>query len=197
MNKPAATDRTAELADGGTVRSDPHFLAPAEADELLDLLLRTVPWAQEKTAWGRPLPRLTAWYADPGLTYRYSGVVHQPLPWTDPLLAVRRRVEAAAGGPFNSLLLNFYRDGRDSVGYHADDEPELGADPVVPSVSLGATRRFVLRHNHTGERVTYELTHGSLLLMGGTLQHHWKHAVPKAAAAAGPRINLTFRRIFR
>jgi alkylated DNA repair dioxygenase AlkB len=185
------------LADGGTILYDPHFLGPDEADRLFEELRSAVPWAQEKTGWGRPLPRLTAWYADAGLTYRYSGVVHPALPWTEALFAVRCRVEAAAGSTFNSLLLNYYRDGRDSVGFHADDEPELGPDPVVPSVSLGAARRFVLRHSRTGERVVYELTHGSLLVMGGTLQHHWAHAVPKSAAASGGRINLTFRRIVR
>jgi alkylated DNA repair dioxygenase AlkB len=185
-----------EVADGGTLYYDRDFLTPPEADRLFEELRTAVPWHQERTSWGSAFPRLTAWYADPGLTYHYSGVTHAGLAWTETLQDVRRRVEAAAGAPFNSLLLNFYRDGSDSVGWHADDEPELGPNPVVPSVSLGAVRRFVLRHNGTGERRTFELTHGSLLVMGGTLQHHWKHAVPKQAAGVGPRINLTFRRIF-
>jgi alkylated DNA repair dioxygenase AlkB len=186
-----------EVADGGVIVLDRAFLSAAEADELFALLQAEVPWRQEKTRWGHSFPRLTAWYADPDLTYSYSGVTHQGLAWTEELTAVRRRVEAAAGAAFNSLLLNFYRDGKDTVGYHADDEPELGTNPIVPSVSLGATRTFVLRHNTTGDRLQFELTHGSLLLMGGTLQHHYKHALPRARGPVGARINLTFRRILR
>ena len=129
------------------------------------------------------------------MAYTYSGVTHESSPWPDYLLGVRERVEGVAGLPFNSLLLNCYRDGNDSIGFHADDEPELGDDPVVPSVSLGATRRFVLRHNRTRERVTYDLTHGSLLLMGGTTQRHWRHAVPRTRGPVGLRVNLTFRNI--
>jgi alkylated DNA repair dioxygenase AlkB len=186
-----------EMADGGVVTFDPDFLSCADADRLFEILKADVPWRQEKTRFGHAFPRLTAWYADAGLTYSYSGVTHHALAWTAPLDEVRRKVEAAAGAPFNSLLLNYYRGGGDSIGYHADDEPELGRNPVVPSVSLGATRTFVLRHNATGERRTFELTHGSLLLMAGTLQHHYKHAVPRSRSAVGPRINLTFRHIVK
>jgi alkylated DNA repair dioxygenase AlkB len=186
-----------EMADGGIVVFDPHFLCAAQADPLFEVLKTDVPWRQEKTRWGNAFPRLTAWYADAGLTYSYSGVTHDALPWTAALTEVRRRVEAVAGAPFNSLLLNYYRSGEDSVGFHADDEAELGRNPVVPSVSLGATRTFVLRHNATGLRHKFDLTHGSLLLMAGTLQHHYKHAVPRSRTAVGPRINLTFRRIVR
>jgi alkylated DNA repair dioxygenase AlkB len=184
-----------EVADGGILVHDPDFLGRQEADELLQELKFATPWRQEVTAWGRPFPRLTAWYADEGLTYRYSGVTHHGLAWTASLAGLRRRVEGAAGGVFNSLLLNYYRDGRDSVGFHADDEPELGPNPVVPSVSLGGTRRFVLRHNRSGQRLHFDLTHGSLLVMAGTLQHHWKHTLPRASGPVGERINLTFRRI--
>jgi alkylated DNA repair dioxygenase AlkB len=184
-----------DVVDGGVITYDPAFLGPQEANQLFDELQSATPWRQEKTSWGRPLPRLTAWYADPGLTYSYSGVTHHGLAWTRSLAALRRRVEEEAGDVFNSLLLNYYRDGRDSIGFHADDEPELGRNPVVPSVSLGATRRFVLRHGRSGERLQFELTHGSLLVMAGTLQHHWKHALPRARGAVGARINLTFRRI--
>jgi alkylated DNA repair dioxygenase AlkB len=184
-----------EMAEGGVILFDPHFLSPAEADRLFEALKTDVPWQQENSRWGNAFPRLTAWYADPGLTYSYSGVTHHALAWTEPLVEVRRRVEATAGASLNSLLLNYYRSGQDSIGFHADDEAELGRNPVVPSVSLGATRTFVLRHNATGERRTFKLTHGSLLLMAGTLQHHYKHAVPRARGEVGPRINLTFRRI--
>ncbi len=184
-----------EVADGGRIIHDPDFLSPTEADQLLAELKSATPWRQEITRWGQPFPRLTAWYADSGLTYRYSGVTHEALEWTESLRVIRRQVEDAAGSTFNSLLLNYYRDGRDTVGFHADDEPELGRDPIVPSISLGATRRFVLRHNHSGQRLQFALTHGSLLIMAGTLQHHWKHALPRTREAVGGRINLTFRRI--
>jgi alkylated DNA repair dioxygenase AlkB len=197
MSAAAASPRTIEVADGGTISFNPAFLGKEEADRLLEVLRKVVPWKQEKTSWGNAFPRLTAWYADPGLTYSYSGVTHHALQWNEPLRAVKRRVEEAAGAPCNSLLLNYYRDGKDSIGFHSDAEPELGRNPVVPSVSLGATRTFILRHDRTGERLSYELTHASLLIMGGTLQHHWKHMVPKAAGTVGERINLTFRNILR
>jgi alkylated DNA repair dioxygenase AlkB len=186
-----------KLADGGVIVWDSAFLSTPEADALFARLQAEVSWRQEKTRWGHGFPRLTAWYADPGLTYTYSGVTHQALAWTEALTGVRRRVEEAASAPFNSLLLNFYRDGQDSIGFHADDEPELGPNPIVPSISLGATRTFVLRHNATGARRTFDLTHGSLLLMAGTLQHYWKHSLPRVRTPAGPRINLTFRQILR
>src|SRR5262249_39297207 len=152
-------------------------------------------WRQHKGPFGNPIPRLLGYHADPGVVYRYSGLVHQAVLWPDFLLGVRQRVEQVAGAPFNSLLLNYYRDGSDAIGFHADDEEELGLNPVVPSISLGATRRFVLRHNRTRERIHYDLTHGSLLLMAGTTQHHWQHALPRSDQPVGERINLTFRNI--
>jgi alkylated DNA repair dioxygenase AlkB len=182
-----------ELRDGVLVY-DPAFFGPAEADGLLGALRDGTAWRQE-VGRGRPFPRLTAWYADRGVDYRYSGVTHVGTGWTATLDAVRRRVEAAAGAAFNSVLLNRYRDGRDSIGMHADDEPELGVNPVVASVSLGAARTFVLRHRKTREKVTLELAHGSLLVMAGACQHHWLHGVPKTARDVGERINLTFREI--
>jgi alkylated DNA repair dioxygenase AlkB len=190
-----STARTIPLADGGTLLYDPHFLSPEEADELFATLKARTAWRQERSAFGHPFPRLTAYHADPGVTYAYSGVEHESVPWPDYLAEVRRRIEEVAGAAFNSLLLNYYRGGQDSVGWHADDEPELGPDPVVPSVSLGGVRRFVLRHNRTREKREFDLGHGSLLLMGGTCQRFWKHAVPKTSAPVAERINLTFRNI--
>jgi alkylated DNA repair dioxygenase AlkB len=184
-----------EIADGGLLVYDPAFLPRDQADELFAALRDRTPWKQEAGSFGRPFPRLTAYHADAGVTYRYSGVEHQAAPWPDYLVEIRRRVEEVAEAPFNSLLLNYYRDGQDSIGWHADDEPELGTNPVVPSVSLGATRRFILRHNRTKERLPFELSHGSLLIMAGTTQHHWRHAVPKTDRPVGERINLTFRHI--
>jgi alkylated DNA repair dioxygenase AlkB len=144
---------------------------------------------------GRPFPRLTAWFADDGLVYRYSGVTHEGTGWLPELLDVKQRVEAASGASFNSLLLNLYRDGRDSIGFHTDAEPELGLKPVVASVSLGAVRQFILKHKKTGEKLDFRLAHGSLLVMAGSCQHHWLHGVPKTDAVVGERINLTFREI--
>jgi alkylated DNA repair dioxygenase AlkB len=183
------------IADGGTLSYHPHFLPRGEADGLFEVLKAHTPWKQEKGAFGHPFPRLTAYYADPGVVYRYSGVTHPAFDWPEHLVPLRRHVEGAAGAPFNSLLLNYYRGGKDSIGFHADDEAELGVNPVVPSVSLGATRTFVLRHNRSGERITYDLTHGSLLVMGGSTQHHWRHSLPRTARPVGERINLTFRNI--
>jgi alkylated DNA repair dioxygenase AlkB len=182
------------LRDGGTLLFAPAFFTPAEADALFAELRAATPWKQECSP-GRKFPRLTAWYADPGMSYTYSGVTHQAVPWTLELLAVKQRVEATSETTFNSLLLNLYRNGRDSIGFHADDEPELGVNPVIASVSLGAERKFVLKHVESGEKLEFWLPHGSLLVMGGTSQHHWRHGVPKTKKPVGERINLTFRRL--
>ncbi len=170
------------------------------ADELLQELIAGTPWRQETvTLFGRriPQPRLTAWYADAGQAYAYSGVALQPLPWTPSLQAVKTCMETLAATAFNGALLNFYRDQRDSVGLHADDEKELGPEPVIASVSLGATRAFTLRHRSDRQRPTIRiaLPHGSVLLMRGATQRHWKHGIEKQRLPCGPRVNLTFRRI--
>jgi len=180
------------------IRYLPGAFTQADADRLFDALRRGIDWRQEQiTLFGqrRLVPRLVAWHGDPGARYTYSGAVHEPLPWTPALLELRDRVESLAGQPFNSVLLNLYRDGRDGMGWHADDEPELGRDPVIASVSLGATRRFRLRHRKHRDTIHVDLGHGSLLLMQGPTQHHWVHAVPKTSRPVGERINLTFRRI--
>jgi len=177
----------------------PHAFGADEARELLDTLIRSIDWAQEEIVIfgeAKRVPRLVAWHGDPGAGYTYSGTHHEPRPWTPELATMRARVEALCGRRFNSVLLNRYRDGRDGMGWHADDEPELGRNPVIASVSLGATRRFRLRHRRNrAEPVTLPLTSGSLLCMGGALQHHWLHALPKTATPVGERLNLTFRYI--
>jgi hypothetical protein len=183
------------VEDGGVLTYFPDFYPREEVDSLFASLMSTIAWKQEHGRFNRPFPRLTALYADAGLVYTYSGVTYPALPWTPELQAIRRRVEAAAGAPLNSVLLNRYRDGADSIGFHADDEPELGTNPVVPSISLGAERRFVLRHRRSKRRIEIDLKHGSLLVMAGTLQHFWDHALPKTAKPVGERINLTFRQI--
>jgi alkylated DNA repair dioxygenase AlkB len=183
-----------DIHDGGTVEYHEAFYAKTAADALFEILRGETPWQQERSRMG-PFPRLTAWYADAGLTYSYSGVTHEALPWTEALTEVRKRVETTAATLFNSVLLNFYRDGNDSIGYHTDAEPELGVNPVIASISLGSVRQFVLKHIKSGEKLKFDLAHGSLLLMGGTCQHHWVHGVPKTKSAVGPRVNLTFRNI--
>ncbi|MBI1282613.1 MAG: alpha-ketoglutarate-dependent dioxygenase AlkB [Anaerolineaceae bacterium] len=176
---------------------DYHFFTPTESNKLLTDLTANIAWGQKSiTIMGKQVmqPRLIAWYGDEGKSYRYSGLTVHPLLWTPTLLEMKARVEQAAGVTFNSVLLNLYRDGQDSVGWHSDDEPELGLDPVIASVSLGAARNFQFKHKQYPDmKVSIELTHGSLLLMRGTTQHFWKHQIPKTKKELGPRINLTFR----
>jgi alkylated DNA repair dioxygenase AlkB len=189
-----------QLAGGGLLRFDPDWLEPRAADALFGELRTGVPWSQGTIhLFGREVrePRLTAWFGD--ADYRYSGRIVRAAPWPTPLAALRERVERSAGAPFNAVLLNLYRDGLDSMGMHSDDELELGTDPVVASVSLGQMRKFVLSPKKKSARRagSYELMlgHGSLLLMAGSCQHHYRHGVPKQPACPGERINLTFRRV--
>ncbi len=187
-----------ELLDGAA-RYWPVAFPRAEADALFARLHGEIEWRQEEIViFGerKRVPRLVAWHGDPGAAYTYSGVQHEPEPWTAALGEIRARVEALAGYAFNAVLLNRYRSGADGMGWHSDDEPELGRNPVVASVSLGAPRRFRMRHRHRRElTLDLDLAHGSLLVMEGATQHHWVHAVPKTARPVGERINLTFRRI--
>jgi alkylated DNA repair dioxygenase AlkB len=179
---------------------DPEFLSPTAAAELLSELTATLTWRHEPIKlFGKEVlqPRLTAWHGDPTARYAYSGLTLEPQPWTPALQQLRQQVETAAQTQFNSVLLNLYRHGQDSMGWHADDEPELGPAPVIASVSLGATRRFRLRPRDPQRiahaPVSLDLTTGSLLLMRGTTQQHWLHAVPKTDRPTEPRLNLTFR----
>lgn len=173
----------------------PTFLDAQESDRLFADLLAQTHWRQDMlTVYGKSiaLPRLTAWYGD--RAYTYSGITMPPQPWTPPLLVIKTKVETVAGTEFNSVLLNLYRHGRDSVTWHSDDEAELGHNPVIASVSLGAIRRFGLRHKQRQAlKTAIDLMPGSLLLMQGATQHHWQHQIPKTAKPVNPRINLTFR----
>ena len=178
----------------------PQFVDRATADRWFEALRDTLAWHQEEIImFGRPtpVPRLVAWYGEPEARYRYSGVMHEPLAWTDALAQIRDRVRAAAGMPFNSVLANYYRDGADSMGWHRDSEDGLGRNPVIASVSLGGVRTFRLRHRRSRQVHSLDLVPGSLLVMGGPMQHHWYHAVPKTRKPVAPRINLTFRTILR
>jgi alkylated DNA repair dioxygenase AlkB len=174
----------------------PLWLAPAKAASALASLIGEVEWKQDTIGTpGGPklLPRLTAWQGDPGTVYIYSGIRNEPVPWTPTVLELKAAVEAQTGTQFNSVLLNRYRSGDDSMGWHADRELELGKEPVIASVSLGAARRFDLRHNESGALCSFQLTSGSLLVMHGQTQAQWRHRVPKEPGLRGERINLTFR----
>jgi alkylated DNA repair dioxygenase AlkB len=164
-------------------------------------LIGDVPWrAEEIVVWGKkyPQPRLIAWYGD-GNEYTYSGIHLAALPWTPLLLDIKGRIEAFVDNSFNSVLLNYYRDNRDSMGLHSDDERELGNRPVIASLSLGQERTFILKHKYdkSVSPVRLKLTSGSLLLMKGETQHFWKHGIDKESRPCGPRVNLTFRRILQ
>ncbi len=176
-----------------------NFFDASESSALFQELSQNIAWQQQNikiAGKSIPIPRLTAWYGDPGTSYSYSGITVNPLPWTPALLQIKDRVEAVAKCRFNSVLLNFYRSEQDSVAWHSDDERELGTNPVIASVSFGAERNFQFKHKHRPElRQTINLTPGSLLLMRGTTQHYWRHQIPKTKVATGPRINLTFRTI--
>ncbi|WP_075990015.1 alpha-ketoglutarate-dependent dioxygenase AlkB family protein [Vibrio fluvialis] len=183
------------ITDGKLLWAE-HFLTPTQADHAFSVLTQELDWQQEAiTLFGKSVlqPRLQAWYGDKA--YTYSGLTMPPKAWTPMLTDLKQRCEVLTGQAFNSVLANLYRDGQDSMGWHQDNEPELGQQPVIASLSLGETRRFVLRHLHSKEKFELPLSHGSLLIMAGNTQHFWQHCVPKTVRALEPRINLTFRLI--
>jgi len=181
---------TIELQDGGVLLYNDAFLPADVADRyFLDLRDQCV-WEQKPGIFGHMQPRLIASYGDQGITYRYSGVDNVALPWTNTLLEIKEKIEAVQG-QYNYCLLNRYRSGADSMGWHADDEPEMGN--VIGSLSLGATRKFRIRHNTTRQTQTFLAGHGTLIIMAGTMQQFWQHEVPKTKLNVGERINLTFR----
>lgn len=174
----------------------PDWLTADAARRAFERLVDEVAWQQDQmsTPAGRvPLPRLTAWQGEPDAVYVYSGIRNVPQPWTPAVAELRTAVARICGCEFNSVLLNRYRNGTDSMGWHADRERELGPQPVIASVSLGATRTFDLRHNRTGVVQSFQLKNGSLLVMKGETQAQWRHRVPKEPRISGERINLTFR----
>jgi len=184
--------QTIELADGGLLLYDEAFLPPDLAGRHFAELRDTAPWEQKKAAFGRMQPRLTASYGDEGVTYFYSGTENKALPWTPTMLEIKQKIEAVRGR-YNYCLLNRYRSGADSVGLHADDEPGMGN--VIGSLSLGATRTFRIRHTKSKETRAFPAGNGTLIIMAGTMQHFWKHEVPKTTENVAERINLTFRMI--
>lgn len=184
---------------GAQIRWQRGWLDAAQADALLQTLLAQVRWEVHRIRmFGRVVdsPRLSSWIGDADASYRYSGTRFAPQPWLDALQPARARLQAETGHPFNSVLVNRYRSGSDAMGWHSDDEPELGAQPLIASVSLGATRRFAFKHRDDAAlKQTLELGHGDLLVMSGDTQRYYKHALPRTARPVGERINLTFRQI--
>ncbi|NND16031.1 MAG: alpha-ketoglutarate-dependent dioxygenase AlkB [Eudoraea sp.] len=175
----------------------PDFLSKTRAENLFEELRSSIPWRSDKiTVFGKTYdqPRLTAWFGEEGISYSYSGITMQPTPFPELLMELKTKLELFSGTKFNSCLANLYRDGQDSNGWHADDEKELGTNPVIASLSLGESRAFHLRYKSDHSRKEkLLLTSGSLLLMLGATQHHWHHQVPKTKRKIGSRINLTFR----
>ncbi len=186
------------IGDGGLQYAQ-QFLPQEQADRLLAELIIRVPWQQaEIRLFGKNVvtPRLSCWMGDASAVYRYSNTTFLPEPWLESIFALKHQLETVAGSSFNSVLLNYYRNGQDAMGWHSDDEPELGQQPVIASVSLGAERRFLLREKTKNARsMTLQLAHGSLLLMKGNSQQRYQHALPRTAKPIGARINLTFRKI--
>jgi alkylated DNA repair dioxygenase AlkB len=181
----------------GEVLFYPHFLSPQESNEYFDYMLQTLPWKQDKIRiYDKEVlqPRLTAYYGDTNKNLSYSGTTMHPNPWTEQLTVLKLKTETIAGVSFTNALFNLYRDGKDSVSWHRDNEKYLGVNPIIGSVSLGATRTFQFRYYKDKSIVrSIELTAGSLLIMRGTTQHFWEHQVPKTNKRIGARINITFR----
>jgi len=197
---PATTDSERLPLPDAELRYFPHWYSSAESAALLQQLIATTPWRQDTLQFGGKavaVPRLQAWHGDSTSFYGYSGLRLVPQPWSPLLTEIRRRLERELDLHFNSVLLNYYRDGNDSVAWHSDNEHELGPDPHIASLSFGAPRPFELKHRserHHGKR-SLTLGDGSLLLMGSGLQRHWQHQLPKLPGLDRPRVNLTFRLI--
>lgn len=185
--------------EGADVQLWRDFLDASKANSLLKSLIDATPWrAEEIVVWGKrhQQPRLIAWYGDPGKNYTYSGIAMNPLPWTPVLERIRKEVEEACSERFNSVLLNYYRNEKDSMGPHSDDEPELGPRPTIASLSIGEERVFSFKPKALQSKSTsVRLPSGSLLLMRGETQQNWRHGIAKSSQPMGPRVNLTFRQI--
>lgn len=173
-----------------------NFLGTNSATYYFEELLQNNPWEQRAiTMFGKTInePRLSTWHSTQNLSYSYSGLLRTPALWTPVLTELLELCQFASGARYNSILVNLYRDGNDSMGWHADNEKANGPEPTIASISLGASRRFDLRHRESKVTIRTELTHGSLLVMSGKSQDAWHHQVPKSKRVTEPRINLTFR----
>ena len=188
-----------DLADGD-VTYYPNWIAPDIASQYQKTLVDELPWRQDTIKmFGKlvKIPRLQSWHGESHCLYQYSDLTLHPLPWTPTLARLKHCCERQTGAVFNSALANWYRDGQDSMGMHADDEPELGPEPVIASVTLGQVRPFVLKHRSTKEKHTIMLEHGSLLVMAGKTQGYYHHGINKTSKALDDRINITFRQIMQ
>ena len=181
----------------GTILYYPNFFDASIETGILEKLLQEVAWKQEQIRmFGKLLdmPRLTAWYGEEGKTYQYSGLKNTPLPWSEDMLLLKNDIEQRTETKYNSALFNYYRQGSDSMGWHSDNEPELGRNPAIASISFGATRTFQLKHRtQKTPNISIQLEHNSLLLMCAETQHHWLHQIPKTKKEVDARINITFR----
>ena len=197
MNSLFPKDKTTFLLPDAQIEYFPNCFTEETANALFDQLIKEIPWQQDNiTVFGKThrQPRLTALFGNEGKHYSYSNIVMKPHPWNDLVLAIKNHIENTCNENFTTVLLNLYRDGKDSNGWHSDNEKELGINPIIASVSFGAERAFHLKHNTIKDcKQKIILEHGSLLLMKGTTQHFWKHQIPKTEKPIGPRINLTFR----
>ena len=175
-----------------------NWLDNKTANSLFDLFLEELDWREGTiNIFGKTvkIPRLQAWYGDPGTDYAYSGVNMRPLPWHRELHLLKTQCERQCETQFNSVLANLYRHGQDSMGMHSDDEPELGSEPIIASVSLGELRNFDFKHKVSGAKFRLPLEHGSLLIMSGETQKFWQHGIAKTKQLLQPRLNFTFRRV--
>jgi len=190
---------------GSIIQEYPQAFNTEQADQILSTLIEVIPWQQESIRIAGkiiPVPRLQCWMGDRESQYGYSGIRLKPVPWSSEILHIRQRAEQLAEMKFNSVLINYYRDGNDSVAWHADDEAELGPEAVIASVSFGAERDFQLKPKNQAadvslrkEMIKLVLRSGSVLVMGKGLQDHWVHQLPKVNNLKLPRVNLTFRKI--
>lgn len=188
-----------EIPDGKLFLYE-DFFNHKESHFFKQSLIKTIDWQQDEVivySKKHLIPRLSAWVGDEGKITSYSGLTLHPKAWTPELLEIKKKVELESNTEFNSCLLNYYRDGKDGMGWHQDNEKELGVNPTIASVTFGETRPFQLKHlsNKTLKTINIPLTNGSLLIMSGEVQHFWKHQIPKTTKSLGGRINLTFRNI--
>lgn len=187
-----------QIVENGWYIWIPDFFNAIESEELFQTLYSDLPWkGGEIKLFGKTheIPRKQVLFADKDLHYGYSGKQLNVSEWNQTVLNIKQKIESESNFEFNACLANLYRDGKDSNGWHADNEKELGKNPVIASISLGATRTFKLKHSKINEKVDFEMTSGSLLIMGGEIQHYWKHQIPKTKKEVGPRVNLTFRKL--
>ncbi|MCS6906045.1 MAG: alpha-ketoglutarate-dependent dioxygenase AlkB [Bacteroidia bacterium] len=199
LNDTIKLDTYKIVIPNGLIYHIPEFIPLQESKKLFIFLVRSLFWRKDSIQlFGKKImqPRLTAWYGEPNLVYTYSGLELQTIPWTYTLLQIKNQIEATGIGNYNAVLINYYRNGNDSVGYHADDEPELGYCPIIAILSLGETRKLQMKPKKSKDStLSFMLKNGDLFIMAGATQHFWYHQIPKEKTIKNPRISLTFRKI--